>query len=424
MNRKTVIIGIDGVPYKLMDDLSNKGIMPYFQKLKSKGIFRKMRSSIPHISSVSWSSIITGSNPAQHGIFGFTDLIPNTYTLSFPDFNALKVKPFWHHNENKKYVIINVPSTYPVKPLNGVHISGFISLDMDKAVYPSSLLGKLEELQYEVDVDAGTVRTSKSLFLKKLTQTNEARINTYRYLWEKEKWDVFMFVFTGSDRLEHFLWNAYEDKTHEHHQAFLNYFKRVDEIIGEINQRISDNDSLIILSDHGMEQIKTNVNINYFLEQTKFLYLDKSKKEYNQITKKSLAFSLDPGRIYLHRESRYPHGSVKEQDEKNIIQDLTETLSNIEYNNEKVIKKIYQKQEIYHGTELERAPDLVLIENPGFSLRGAIEKNTLFEQDPILTGKHTLEDSVLFVKSENADKIVPPSPTVEDMVSILSKLNK
>jgi len=55
---KTVIIGLDGVPYHLMDELSDKGVMPNFKKLKDKGIFKEMESAIPEISSVSWSSII------------------------------------------------------------------------------------------------------------------------------------------------------------------------------------------------------------------------------------------------------------------------------------------------------------------------------------------------------------------------------
>ena len=142
-NHRKIIIGIDGVPYELIDDLSKQGIMPNFNVLKKQSVFSKLKSSIPHISSVSWSSIITGSNPGEHGIFGFTDLIPNTYTLSFPDFNTLKTKPFWHQNPDKKYVIINVPSTYPVKPLNGVHISGFISLDLENADYPESEIENL-----------------------------------------------------------------------------------------------------------------------------------------------------------------------------------------------------------------------------------------------------------------------------------------
>ena len=38
----------------------------------------------------------------------------------------------------KKRIIINVPSTFPVKPLNGIHISGFVSLDLERSVCPDN----------------------------------------------------------------------------------------------------------------------------------------------------------------------------------------------------------------------------------------------------------------------------------------------
>ena len=86
-NKRTVIIGIDGVSFGLLKELSDKGIMSNFKELRRNGIFSKMESSIPEISSVSWSSIITGKNPGEHNIYGFTDLINGTYSLSFPNFH-------------------------------------------------------------------------------------------------------------------------------------------------------------------------------------------------------------------------------------------------------------------------------------------------------------------------------------------------
>ncbi len=125
--KRAIIIGLDGVPFHLIDKFSNTGVMPETKKLIEKGVFKQMESSIPEISSVAWSSIITGKNPGEHGIFGYTDIPSGTYRLSFPNFNNLKATPFWQKDSTVKSVIINVPSTFPVKPLNGVHISGFVS---------------------------------------------------------------------------------------------------------------------------------------------------------------------------------------------------------------------------------------------------------------------------------------------------------
>lgn len=52
MKKRNILLGIDGMPFDLMDNLSNKGIMPNFKDLKKNFIFKRLKSSIPHISSV------------------------------------------------------------------------------------------------------------------------------------------------------------------------------------------------------------------------------------------------------------------------------------------------------------------------------------------------------------------------------------
>ncbi len=255
-SRKVVIIGLDGVPYRLIKDLAENGTMPNMKRLIEEGTFRQMESSIPEISSVAWSSIITGTNPGVHGIFGFTDLASGTYRTFFPNFSTLKAPPFWGREGAGRSVIINVPSTYPARRLDGVLIAGFVALDLEKATYPPSLVPKLRDLDYRVDVDSQRAKESISFFLRDLDRTLRARISAYRYLWSEEEWDTFMLVFTGTDRLAHFLWHAYEDKSHTYHSAFLDHFHQIDEVIGEIAQRIEDHDAMILLSDHGFESLE------------------------------------------------------------------------------------------------------------------------------------------------------------------------
>jgi len=419
---KKVIIGIDGVPFRILDELSNQGIMPNFKDLKSDGVFKKMESSLPEISSVSWSSIITGKNPGEHGIFGFTDFIPGTYTMSFPNFKNLKEKPFWEREIDKKHVIINVPSTYPPNEINGFIVSGFVSLDMHKSVQPQVYLEMLSEIEYKIDVDSKKAHKSISMFLNNLFKVHEKRLELYRKLWDKIDWDNFMLVFTGSDRLEHFLINAYENTEHEFHQQFLEYFKKIDDAIGEINYKMNENDSLFMLSDHGMEEVKYNVNLNTFLEKEGFLLLDnKPNKRYNNIMKGSEAFVLDPSRIYFNKIDRFPNGGVKKSDEEELTYKLISSLKSFKIDNTNVIQKIYKKDEIYHGKYLKKAPDLVLLPNSGFSLNGRIGKENIYEKPDKIVGMHTQPDAFLYVKKNENKKIIPKIPNVEDFISIVEK---
>ncbi|MEJ2628489.1 MAG: alkaline phosphatase family protein, partial [bacterium] len=107
--KRTIFVGIDGASYSLLRELAQTGVMPHLNTLIEEGVLSRMLAPLPDNSAVSWSSIMTGKNPGEHGIFGFTDLIPNTYTLRFPNFLSMQSSTFWQVESEKKYVIINLP---------------------------------------------------------------------------------------------------------------------------------------------------------------------------------------------------------------------------------------------------------------------------------------------------------------------------
>ena len=417
---RTVIIGIDGVPYDIMKDLSDRGIMPNFKSLREKGIFKKMQAPIPEISSISWSSMITGKNPGEHGIFGFMETIDNSYSLRFPNFESLKQKPFWKKQKGKS-VIINVPSTYPAKPMDGFLVSGFVALDLKNSVYPKKYIEKLKDMDYKIDVDSQKGHKSKLLFLKDVFETLDSRVKLGNYMWDEIDWETFMFVITGSDRLMHFLYEAYDDEDHKHHEDFLNYFKKVDEAIGKFLDKMKKDDNLIMISDHGFEKLETDVYVNNVLKENGFLEMDdEPKKRYKNIKKGSKAFALDPGRIFINLKDKYPKGSVDSKDKEKVMKKITEIFENLEKSGKKVIKKVYRKQDLYEGPYTENAADLILLSNPGFNLRGSLGKDEVFSKE-VFTGKHRQDNAFLFVNTENKD-LIPKNPKVRDVVRIMNKL--
>ena len=415
--KRTVIIGIDGVPFRLMDALSKNGTMPNFASLREEGEFRQMESSIPEISSVSWSSIITGRNPGEHGIFGFTDMIPGTYTMSFPNFRDLKSPAFWQNSE-KRHVIINVPSTYPAQQLNGFLVSGFVSLDLEKATYPQSYVPKLKELGYQIDVDAAKGHKSKSLLLEELFRVHGLRMKAARYLWKSMDWDVFMLVFTGSDRIGHFLWDAYEDPNHEHHQRFLDYFAEIDKAIGEIASRMRPEDRLLMCSDHGMELSETNINVNRILQESGYLSIGSEPgRHFNNIREGTRAFAMDPGRIYFHYKDRYPGGSIRVEEASELQEELTAFFLKAEANGKPVVVQIHRGHDIYSGPMLHRAPDLVCMPEKNIAFSARIQ-STDYIEETTLTGKHSFPDAFFFCRTPKNIEL-PDRMRVENMIAVL-----
>ncbi len=418
--QRLIIIGLDGVPYPMLKKFAETDIMPNTSRIIQNGFFTPMRSTIPEISSVAWSSIITGKNPGRHGIFGFTDLFPCSYKMRFPNFRELKSMPFWDVWK-KKSVIINVPSTYPVREMNGVHISGFVSIDFEKSVYPKSLIPALHDMDYNLDVDSQKAHISMDLFLADLDKTLNARIETYRYLWDNQNWQIFMLVFTGTDRLMHFLFDAYEDETHKYHEFFLEHFNKIDQAIGEISSRTTDNDLLIMLSDHGFERLDYDIYINYFLRQQGFLkFRNDCDITLNNISNDTKAFALDPARIYLNFKGKFPHGDIEPTDAESVLCQLENLFRTIEVDGKKVIKEVYRKERIYSGPYFENAPDMVLVGAEGFNFKANVKAQQLADKT-IFTGKHTQDTAFLIMNEASGKNLVPDVPSVSDVMGIIER---
>src|SRR5438309_1959222 len=129
--------------------------MPNLAQLLAGGTVAPMRSSIPVISSVSWTSFMTGRNPGKHGVYGFTDVKPGTFTMFFPNFGNVRSDTLWDvaGRAGKRSIVLNVPNTYPARPLEGLLVSGFVAVNLERAVFPPSLLPRLQAENYRIDVD-------------------------------------------------------------------------------------------------------------------------------------------------------------------------------------------------------------------------------------------------------------------------------
>ncbi|MBW2602322.1 MAG: alkaline phosphatase family protein, partial [Deltaproteobacteria bacterium] len=82
--QRAVVVGLDGVPYSLSENLKNNGHIPNMASIFDGGYFGQTSVCIPEISSVSWSSFMTGTQSGEHGVFGFMDFEPGSYKMYFP----------------------------------------------------------------------------------------------------------------------------------------------------------------------------------------------------------------------------------------------------------------------------------------------------------------------------------------------------
>lgn len=381
--------------------------MPRLRRRIAGGHLRPMKASLPEISSVSWSSFMTGTGPGEHGIFGFTELDPETYELRFPGFHDLRIPTFWDRLGRHGYrcVVLNQPSTYPARAIPGSLVSGFVAADLVRGVKPLRHLGPLRRFSYRIDIDTQRARRDHAYLLDDLRETLELRERALTYLWDDEPWDYLQVVVTGTDRLYHYLWDALDDDSHPHHDAVLDYHARVDRFVERVLERFeraSDGrGSAWLLSDHGFCGIVQEVQLNAWLRHHGYLELNEvgddtaeGSLRHEQISPSTRAFALDPGRIYIHRRGRFARGGVGPEEARTLKREIAAGLQELQYEDREVMRQVFDAREIYRGPAVDDGPDLVALSRPGFDLKASLTTDDVFEGSE-LRGMHTWDDAFL-----------------------------
>jgi predicted AlkP superfamily phosphohydrolase/phosphomutase len=156
VQKKVIVLGIDGMDPHLLQRFASEGKMPNFAKLMQEGSFRELTTSIPPQSPVAWSNLITGMNAGGHGIFDFIHRDPKTMELYFsasrvePPRHALHLgswviplgggsaeqlrqgKAFWQilDEHGVPNSVFRIPSNFPPVPAKGQTLSGMGTPDL------------------------------------------------------------------------------------------------------------------------------------------------------------------------------------------------------------------------------------------------------------------------------------------------------
>jgi predicted AlkP superfamily phosphohydrolase/phosphomutase len=409
--KRICVIGLDGVPYSLLRVLAADGTMPAMAELCAQGHLRPMKVTLPEISAVSWTSFMTGAGPGTHGIFGFIDLKPGSKETRFPTFRDVQVPTLWDRlgQKSQKSVVINQPSTYPARPIQGVLVSGFVALDLRKAVFPARLLPDLKRINYETDIDTQRARADHDYLIQSLHSTLEGRRSLVDLVWDREEWDYFQVVITGTDRVQHYLWNAIADTTHPYHTAVRQYYRAVDRFIAEIVERYRKKagreqglTGLFLLSDHGFTGIKREFNLNAWLRQEGYQRLEQATEPTLQnLLPDSRAFALDPSRIYFNRKDRFRDGCVETAEVGNLTEEISSRLLALRNEGEPVVREVFRRADIYSGPCVPHGPDLIVLTHSGYDTKGNPVKNDVFTETD-LQGMHTWDDA-FFWAGESVD---------------------
>ena len=403
---RLVIIGLDGMSVSQLKFVCRKFSLKNLSELVEDHNLISISSELPELSPVNWTSFYTGKGPEEHGIFGFVDIDPKSYKISISDFTKVKSPTIFDKLGQKNIIskVINLPNTYPAPPIRGVLISGFVAKDLANSVYPKVYLPMLEEIDYKLEADTIKGIKDPEYLLKEVLLCLESKQRVLDLLWPDLIWDIFILIFTETDRINHFLYPAIFDEKNPLHPICKEFFKKLDMVFGDLLDRYSHLPGpkrLMVVSDHGFCELICEVDINVILKSAGMLFLEhkpESELDASFISEKTVAFALDPGRIYLHKNGIFSRGKVNKQDYRKVINDLISLLKEVEFKGQKVFDKIYLGEELYPGSKFISTPDIVAIAKKGFDLKAKFDRDSVFGHYGRF-GSHYRED-VLYYDSK------------------------
>jgi len=367
MNKKVLVIGLDCATGEIVFD--RKEELPVLRELIDNSIYGNLRSADPPITIPAWMVMCTGKDPGKLGLYGFRHRKDYSYKdVWIATSYSIREKTIWDiiGEKDGQSCLVSIPPSYPPKPVNGNLISCFITPGDDKEyTYPADLRVELEEKFGPYIFDVVFRTDEKDKILKQTYQMTEQRFRVLNHLITKKPWDFFMFVEIGVDRVHHAFWR-YMDPSHHlyekgnpYENVIIDYYKRVDGLIGELLSNVDKDTTVLVVSDHGAKSMKGAFCINEWLIEQGDLVVKERPQSSISFDKVDVDWSRTKAwgwggyyaRIFLNVEERESQGIIKIEDYRKEREALIERLAAIkgpdgEEWNTKIIKPQKYFQEL------------------------------------------------------------------------------
>ena len=453
-NGKVLVIGIDGSTLTIIEPMVKDGRIPNMARLINEGSWGVLESTLPPVTIPAWVSMMTGKNPGKLGCFDFlkrvghgVEPLGNCYGNNAPIWQTLNRYGF-------RTGVMNLPGTYPPEEVDGFMITGMLTPSKRKPYsYPAVLSAELEQTVHDYEIDVSQWQYfDEGILIKDVYQMTEKRDLAIEYLMEHVPCDFYMLVFTGSDRLQHVLWDKPE--------IIEAFYEELDGVIGNILKFFGEDTTVFVVSDHGFGPLERTFFVNEWLRRKRlfrikrkvkdgvfikigrfferlyrflgerelvkpivgflnwivgfdwlqkftYAYLSRERLEKRVNWERTKAFSCvhTPhfGHIYINIKGKMEGGCVLEEERRTlqdlIIKELTSLSDPI--TGERMHVEAYKSENIYVGPHVAEAPDVVFLINEGrCEVDAKVGDGKLFAKGSPFTGwkgTHT-KDGVFIAK--------------------------
>jgi predicted AlkP superfamily phosphohydrolase/phosphomutase len=239
--------------------------------------------------------------------------------------------------------------------------------------------------EHTAEIQEGALNEDQ--WLDKANMILEERIVQYHHALSEFKSGCLFFYFGTPDQISHIFWRdqdpehpgRLEKQGNKYSKVIEETYIKMDALVGEAMEAVTDKDTLIVMSDHGFASFRRGFNLNTWLHQNGYITRHESSSDEEGERNgeeevaatgqpfadvdwtKSKAYGIGLNGLYLNLQGREKNGIVTNDEKAALLKKLTDELLAVrDTDGSQVIDKVYNTAVDYPDADPTIAPDLLI----------------------------------------------------------------
>lgn len=424
---RTVLIGLDGATWDVLDALIEAGDMPRLRALLERGVRAPLRSTPHPLTPPAWTTLMTGVNPGRHGIFDFlrAERRGGGAFFTLNNFNDIRSETIWSivSRLGGSVLCVNFPLMAPPPQVRGAVLPGMLSWKhLRLNVHPPGLYDEIRalpgfdprEISWDFENEKKALQHVPDEELEPWVRWHLRRekhwFHIVEHLLEHHPAELVAVLFDGVDKLQHACWRFLDPKLaagpqtqreQTIHGLCRQYFRDLDGCIGRIVQRAGPTARVFLASDHGFGPTDKVFRVNNWLHQRGYLAWPADPHPAGGRLRAGFHLPLDmagtrayaqsgaTNGIHIRISEKPGDGGVPQSQYHEFRETLVRELREIRdpRTNQPFIRNVLRREEVFPGPFLRDAPDLTLVlDDHGFV--SVVRSHEIIWPRPTITGTH------------------------------------
>lgn len=277
-------------------------------------------------------------------------------------------------------------------------------------------------------------------YLKQGAIVLRERLAMYDYVLDHFDSGLLFFYFSSLDQNSHMLWwlidpkhPLYQEKlAAKYGHVLYDIYEQMDPVLEKAMQKMDENTTLIVMSDHGFAPYYRAFNLNKWLKDNGYVVLtdDEPGEFYSNVNwSKTKAYGLGLNGLYVNERGREGMGIVDPAQKDALLDEIARKLEQVRDpdNGKQVVLRVYKTSEVYTNPDERLTPDAIIGYNRGYRASwetaiGSFPKELLTDNDERWSGDHCMAAEVVPGILLSNRKLKIENPRLRDLTpTILSE---